>query len=89
MSWTNLPTNHQDAEWSGAKQYVITDIGDNKCTITDVTSYNHREDSLYGAEEVNKANGAINTLMNELVPITRAEYEALPVKENRLYFIKG
>lgn len=64
MSWEDLPTNYTDAEYSGLRKYTMIENEDNTVSFEDVTEYENEETSYYRAADANKANEAINTLMN-------------------------
>ena len=64
MSWELLPVNYTDAVWSGLKRYVQVDNEDGTVSFQDVTQYSQKENSFFGAQDANRMNEALNTLMN-------------------------
>ena len=76
-----LRTNYKDDVFTGNRKYVMTDNGDGTVSFEDVTQYSQTGDNV-GSSLFN----AQNTLLNDMEPMTLAEYNALPVKENRYYF---
>ena len=66
MAWTNLPTDYTDAVFSGLRKYVQVDNADGTISFQDVTLYENREKSFFGAGDANKMNGAINEIMNSV-----------------------
>lgn len=64
MAWSLLPTNYTDAVWSGYKKYNQIDNGDGTISLVDVTVYSHKENSFFGANDANRMNEALNTLMS-------------------------
>lgn len=66
MSWQLLPTDYKDAVWSGLKKYNQIDNSDGTISLQDVTVYNNKEKSFFGALEANRMNEALNTIMSML-----------------------
>ena len=64
MAWSLLPTNYTDAVWSGYKKYNQIDNGDGTISLVDVTVYSHKENSFFGANDANRMNEALNTIMS-------------------------
>lgn len=64
MAWEMLPTNYQDAVWSGLRKYTQINNGDNTVSFQDVTVYTHKENSFFGARDANRMNEALNTIMS-------------------------
>lgn len=64
MSWELLPTNFTDAIWSGLKKYNQIDNPDGTVSFQDVTVYSNKEKSFFGAQEANRIDEALNTLMS-------------------------
>lgn len=64
MPWKLLPVDYTDAVWSGLKRYnqVINDDG--TVSFQDVTLYNNKERSFFGAIDANRMNDALNTIMS-------------------------
>ncbi len=54
-----LKTDYTDAAWDGERLFEITDAGNGKSKIKDVTSYTRAGDS-FGAKDINATNAAIN-----------------------------
>lgn len=85
MSWTDLPTNYTDAEYTGLKKYQMLDNGDGTVSFRDVTEYTQEENSFFGADDANAMNGAINEIMTNGVigdaPSDNGEY----VRKNRAW----
>lgn len=64
MAWKLLPVDYTDAIWSGLKKYNMVDNDDGTVSFQDVTQYSQKEKSFFGANEANKMDEALNTLMN-------------------------
>ena len=64
MSWTNLPTNYTDAVFDGLRKYNQVTNADGTVSFVDVTVYQNRENSFFGARDANLMNAAINEIMN-------------------------
>lgn len=64
MAWELLPVNYTDVSWSGLKKYVMVTNDDDTVSFQDVTQYQNRSNSFFGAKEANRMNEALNTLMN-------------------------
>lgn len=64
MSWVLLPVNYTDAVWSGLKKFVMVNNEDNTVSFQDVTVYSQRENSFFGAQDANRMNEALNTIMS-------------------------
>ena len=56
MAWSLLPTNYTDAVWSGYKKYNQIDNADGTISLVDVTVYSQKENSFFGARDVNRMN---------------------------------
>ena len=65
MTWEPLPTNYKDAIWSGLKRYLMTTNDDGTVSFVDVTVYQQKENSFFGAKEANSMNEAINNIMQK------------------------
>lgn len=63
MSWTDLPTNYTDATFTGLRKYSPVTNEDGTVSFIDMTVYQNRENSFFGAKDANQMNGAINKLM--------------------------
>ena len=64
MAWTNLPTNYTDAIFTGLRKYSPVTNSDGTVSFVDVTVYENRENSFFGANDANQMNRAINEIMN-------------------------
>lgn len=64
MPWENLPTDYTDAVFTGLRKYQKIDNDDGTISFQDVTIYQNKENSFFGANDANKMNAAINQLMN-------------------------
>ena len=64
MAWTNLPTNYTDATFEGMRKYIPIMNTDGTTSFQDVTVYENKENSFFGANDANRMNEGINTLMN-------------------------
>ena len=64
MSWTLLPVDYTDAVWSGLKKYQQVSNPDGTISFQDVTEYSNRDNSFFGAQDANRMNEALNTLMS-------------------------
>ena len=60
MAWTNLPTNYTDATWSGLRRYLMVNNEDGTVSFQDVTVYDNKENSFFGAKDANSINEALN-----------------------------
>lgn len=63
MAWTNLPTDYTDATFTGLRKYIPIENNDGTTSFQDVTVYENKEKSFFGAGDANKMNEAINQLM--------------------------
>ena len=63
MAWTNLPTNYTDASWSGLRRYLMVNNEDGTVSFQDVTVYDNKENSFFGAKDANNMNEALNTIV--------------------------
>ena len=66
MAWHLLPTDYTDAVWAGLKKYLPIENGDNTVSFQDVTVYSGKEKSFFGAQDANRMNEALNTIMSML-----------------------
>lgn len=72
--WTDLPTNYEDARYSGDRKFEMKKNADNTVSLTDVTVYENEDISrtFFGAAEANQINGAMNKIvasMNDVINI--------------------
>ena len=65
MVWEPLPTDYTDAVWSGLKRYLMTNNDDGTVSFVDVTIYDQKEKSFFGAKDANSINEAINNIMQK------------------------
>lgn len=61
----SLKTDYKDEVWEGDREYVITDLGNGKSTIQDVTVPTVEGDQ-FGAKNINETNAAINRLNHDI-----------------------
>lgn len=66
MAWTNLPTNYTDATWSGLRRYLMVNNEDGTVSFQDVTVYDNKENSFFGAKDANRMNEALNTIVPKI-----------------------
>lgn len=66
-----LKTDYKDAAWSGDRLYKITDAGNGKSTIDDVTSYTVSGDN-FGAKDINATNEAVNSLTDDMTTLKKS-----------------
>lgn len=59
--YTALPTNLANATFSGRKKFVMNDLGNNKVSFADMTTYSS-SGSTYSASTINSANTILNSL---------------------------
>ena len=71
MDWTSLPTDYTDAVWSGLRRYLMVSNDDGTVSFQDVTVYDQKEKSFFGAQDANRINSAINHIMEN--PIASAD----------------
>lgn len=64
MAWKMLPTNYKDAIWAGLKKFNQIFNPDGTLSFQDVTVYTSKEDSFFGAQDANRMNEALNTIMS-------------------------
>lgn len=64
MSWQLLPVNYTDAVWLGLKRYNEIANSDGTVSFQDVTVYQNKENSFFGAQDANRMNEALNTIMS-------------------------
>ena len=66
MAWTKLRTDYTDATFTGLRRYVPIQNTDGTTSFEDVTSYENRENSFFGAKDANQINEAINGVMEQI-----------------------
>ena len=66
MAWTNLPTDYTDATFTGLRKYVPIENEDGTTSFHDVTVYENKEKSFFGANDANRMNEAMNNIMNSV-----------------------
>lgn len=64
MAWQMLPTDYTDAVWAGLKRYIEITNDDGTVSFQDVTQYSNRDNSFFGAQDANRMNEALNTIMS-------------------------
>lgn len=64
MAWRMLPTDYTDAVWAGLKRYTEITNDDGTVSFQDVTQYSNRDNSFFGAQDANRMNEALNTIMS-------------------------
>ena len=65
MVWEPLPTDYTDAVWSGLRRYLMVNNDDGTVSFQDVTVYDQKEKSFFGAKDANSINEAINNIMQK------------------------
>lgn len=78
MAWKLLPVDFTDAVWSGLKRYAQVGNEDGTVSFQDVTIYNGKEKSFFGALNANRMNEALNTIMSMVENGTNL-YEAFQI----------
>lgn len=89
MTWTNLPTNYTDAEYTGLRKYQMINNGDGTVSFQDVTDYSQEENSFFGAADANAMNGAINNIMTNGVTEDAPSDDAEYVRKNRAWVVNS
>lgn len=64
MAWKPLPTNYTDRTWVGLQKYVEIQNDDDTVSFQDVTPYQSKEKSFFGAYDANRMNQALNIIMS-------------------------
>lgn len=64
MAWSLLPVNYKDAVWTGYRKYNLIENTDGTISLLDVTVYSQKESSFFGANDANRMNEALNTIMS-------------------------
>ena len=54
-----LPTNYQDAVWTGSRKYTMEQNADDTVSFSDATEYTV-EGSFFGAGDINRTNTQVN-----------------------------
>lgn len=74
--WTDLPTNYEDARYSGNRKFEMTKNTDNTVSLTDVTIYENEDISrtFFGAAEANQINGGMNKLVGAVNDVINIMY---------------
>lgn len=74
--WTDLPTNYEDARYSGDRKFEMKKNTDNTVSLTDVTVYENEDISktFFGAAEANQINGAMNKLVGSVNDVINIMY---------------
>ena len=76
MAWTNLPTDYEDAVWSGLKKYAQVNNEDGTVSFKDMTVYTKKEKSFFGAADANAMNAAMNQLAGNMDAISQKATQA-------------
>ena len=66
MAWKKLRTDYTDATFTGLRRYVPIQNGDGTTSFEDVTTYENREHSFFGANDANQINEAVNGVMEQI-----------------------
>lgn len=66
MAFELLRTDYKDAAWKGLRRYVLINNGDNTVSLQDVTVYTVYDEALFGANDANRINTAVNAIMAAL-----------------------
>ena len=74
--WTDLPTNYEDAKYSGDRKFEMKKNTDNTVSLTDVTIYENEDISrtFFGAAEANQINGGMNKLVGAVNDVINIMY---------------
>lgn len=74
--WTDLPTNYEDARYSGDRRFEMKKNTDNTVSLTDVTIYENEDISrtFFGAAEANQINGGMNKLVGAVNDVINIMY---------------
>lgn len=74
--WTDLPTNYEDARYSGDRKFEMKKNPDNTVSLTDVTVYENEDVSrtFFGAAEANQINGGMNKLVGAVNNVINIMY---------------
>ncbi len=63
MAWVNLPTNYTDAIFTGLRRYIPVQNDDGTISFQDVTVYENKENSFFGAKDANQINDVVNQIV--------------------------
>lgn len=92
--WQDLPTNYEDARYSGDRKFEMKKNADNTVSLTDVTVYENEDVSrtFFGAAEANQINsgmnklvGAVNDVINIMYPVGSIYMSVNPVNPETLF----
>lgn len=92
--WQDLPTNYEDARYSGDRKFEMKKNADNTVSLTDVTAYENEDVSrtFFGAAEANQINGgmnklvgAVNDVINIMYPVGSIYMSVNPVNPETLF----
>lgn len=74
--WQDLPTNYEDARYSGDRKFEMKKNADNTVSLTDVTVYENEDVSrtFFGAAEANQINGGMNKLVGAVNDVINIMY---------------
>lgn len=89
MAWTNLPTDYEDAVWSGLKKYAQVNNEDGTVSFKDMTVYTKKEKSFFGAKDANRMNAAMNKLAIGLDRVDERANEAEASADNAFTYAKN
>lgn len=74
-----LRTDYKDAVFQGLRKYRKVDNGDGTVSFRDVTDYTVKEDSFFGADDVNAINEAVNAIFAELAELGKSERDVTKI----------
>ena len=92
--WKDLPTNYEDARYSGDRKFEMKKNADNTVSLTDVTVYENEDVSrtFFGAAEANQINdgmnklvGAVNDVINIMYPVGSVYISFNPTNPSQLF----
>lgn len=74
--WQDLPTDYEDARYSGDRKFEMKKNADNTVSLTDVTVYENEDVSrtFFGAAEANQINGGMNKLVGAVNDVINIMY---------------
>lgn len=74
--WQDLPTDYEDARYSGDRKFEMKKNTDNTVSLTDVTVYENEDISrtFFGAAEANQINGGMNKLVGAVNDVINIMY---------------
>ena len=75
-NWSDLPTNYEDARYSGDRKFEMKKNADNTVSLTDVTVYENEDVSrtFFGAAEANQINGGMNKIVSAVNEVINLIY---------------